>query len=89
VKQFVSKLLIFKGLNFHTSCNLFLSTFRHCLKYLVTLIMVTDKPNFVKIRLKHIREDVIIKDSIINSSNESFQSENSETRNNGVISTEL
>jgi len=51
--------------------------------------MVTDKPNFVKIRLKHIREDVIIKDSIINSSNESFQSENSETRNNGVISTEL
>jgi len=45
----------------------FAAPFNNCLKCLVTLGMVTDERKCFKMFLKHIKQDVIIKDSITNS----------------------
>jgi len=67
VNRFVSKLNILKVGIFIPDLTFSSAPSNNCLKCLVTLDMVTDERKCFKLFLKHIKQDVIIKDSITNS----------------------
>jgi len=70
------KIEYLKSLEFHTRFDLFHSTFQQLFEVLGYSSVVTDERKCFKLLLKHIKQDVIIKDSIIVSLHQSFHGEN-------------